>query len=145
MCPYKVDACVMKIKQIPAKGIELQLRFRGRKILKDSQLIFSTPPAVMRKIINLGKEGATQAKSVEHSNLFCCPFPLIFTQLFNRSYVLCRYLDERMEKEQFILLDLISVYLKYLQYQEVYGKTGGLILKGSAAVNWQNQSVRPSH
>ena len=65
----------------------LLLRFRGRKILKDSELIFSTPPAVMRKIINLGKEGATKAKSVEHSKLFCCPFPLIFMQLFNRSYV----------------------------------------------------------
>ena len=92
----------------------LLLRFRGRKILKDSQLIFSTPPAVMRKIINLGKEDATKAKSVEHSKLFCCPFPLIFTQLFNRSYVLCCYLAGRMKKEQYILLVLISVYLKYL-------------------------------
>ena len=114
MYPYKVDACVMKIRQIPARRTVLQLRFRGRKILKDSQLIFSTPPAVMRRIINLRKEGATQAKSVEHSKLFCCPFPLIFTQLFNRSYVLCRYLDGRMEKDQYILLVLISVYLKYL-------------------------------
>lgn len=115
MCPYKVDACVMKIRQIPVRRIVLLLRFRGRKILKDSELIFSTPPgAVMRKIINLGKEGATKAKSVEHSKLFCCPFPLIFTQLFNRSYVLCRCLDGRMEKEQYILLVLISVYLKHL-------------------------------
>lgn len=122
MCPYKVDACVMKIRQIPAKRIVLQLRFRRRKILKDSQLIFSTPPAVMRKIINLRKEGATKAKSVEHSKLFCCPFPLIFTQLFNRSYVLCSYLDGRMEKDQYILLVLISVYLKYLVLRNITRK-----------------------